>query len=154
MVFWRIVDKFRAEPSLPEGPAKLPDYFPVIPRGCETYSQKLFECMNEKAVPKQRDMEKAGFHKSYFSDVTVEPEDEDAAKLALESDDPRLPKPDDHPLDLCRSEIAYYSRCCSRELKKRKNWILTEPYRVQEEYRWDLVKDKPDIVHIYPPKKK
>jgi hypothetical protein len=39
-------------------------------------------------------------------------------------------------LEECRSSIAYYKRCCDRALKKRQNWILTEPYRVQEEYRY------------------
>ena len=59
-----------------------------------------------------------------------------AAKLAAESDDPSLPKAGENPLDQCRKEIAYYMQCCDRELKKKKNWILTEPYRVQEEYRY------------------
>ena len=81
-------------------------------------------------------MEKAGFHKSYFSDVLAKPVDEKFATLAAESDDPALPKPGENPLDQCRSEIAYYQRCCDRELKKKKNWMLTEPYRVQEEYRY------------------
>jgi len=98
-------------------------------------------------------MEKAGLHKSYFPDVQVKPEDENAARLVAErqrqeqsgdaggdADDPSssaLPKPGDNPLDECRTAIAYYKRCCDRELKKRKNWILTEPYRVQEEYRYN-----------------
>jgi hypothetical protein len=92
--------------------------------------------MANEATAKARDMEKAGLHKSYFSDVIVNPEDEKAAKLAAESDDPALPKVGDNPLDECRSQIAYYMQCCDRELKKKKNWILTEPYRVQEEYRY------------------
>lgn len=79
-------------------------------------------------------MEKAGFHKSYFRDVKVNI-DEKAAQVAQE--DPKLPKPGDNPLEVCRSQIAYYQRCCSRELKKRKNFILVEPYRVQKEYRYE-----------------
>ena len=81
-------------------------------------------------------MEKAGLHKSYFEDVVVKPADEKAAQLVAESNDPNLPKPGDNPLDECRKAIALYQRCCDRELKKKKNWILTEPYRVQEEYRY------------------
>lgn len=134
MVFYRVLDAVRGEPKLPDGPTKLPEYFPVEPKGCESYAQKLFACLADDATAKARDMEKAGFHKSYFPDVKVKAEDEEAAKLA--ATDPNLPKPGDNPLDECRSQIAYYQRCCDRELRKRKNWILTEPYRVQEEYRY------------------
>ena len=139
MVWNRIVDAFVGEPKLPDGPTRLPSYFPVEPKGCEAHSQKLFACLANEATEKARDMEKAGLHKSYFPDVTVKPGDEAAAKLVAESDgsDPSLPKPGDNPLDECRTFIAYYKRCCDRELKKRKNWILTEPYRVQEEYRYN-----------------
>lgn len=125
------------EPSLPPGETKLPQYFPVEPKGCEKHAQKLFSCLANEATAKQRDIEKAGLHKSYFPDVEVKPLDENAAKIVAEgSDDPNLPKPGDNPLDECRSPIAYYKQCCDRQLKKRKNWILTEPYRVQEEYRY------------------
>ena len=137
MVLGRIADMFRGEPQLPSGPTKLPSYFPVEPKGCEKVAQKLFTCVTDTATEKARDMEKAGFHKSYFADVEVKPADEKFAKLAAESDDPELPKPGENPLDQCRSQIAYYQRCCDRELKKKKNWMLTEPYRVQEEYRYD-----------------
>lgn len=126
----------QGEPKLPEGKTRLPSYFPVEPKGCEKVSQALFTCITETATQKARDMEKAGFHTSYFPDVTVQAKDPHAAAVAVTSDDPSLPKPDDHPLDLCRKEVAYYQRCCERELKKKKNWILTEPYRVQEEYRY------------------
>jgi hypothetical protein len=137
MVFCRVVDFFAGEPKLPEGPTRLPEYFPVEPKGCEKPSQALFACLANEATAKARDMEKAGLHKSYFSDVKVKPGDEKASQLvAAGSDDPALPKAGDHPLDECRSHIAFYQRCCDRELKKRKNWILTEPYRVQEEYRY------------------
>ena len=47
-----------------------------------------------------------------------------------------LPQAGDNPLDECRDFIAYYKRCCDRALKKKENWLLTEPYRVQEEYRY------------------
>ena len=126
----------RSVPKLPDGPIQLPDYFPVEPKGCERPSQKLFACLGTEAVAKARDMEKAGLHKSYFPDVQVKPESEEAAKIALESDDPTLPKAGDNPLDACKDHIAYYRKCCDKELKKRHNWILTEPYRVQEEYRY------------------
>ena len=136
------MDVFRGEPKLPEGePTRLPPYFPVEPKGCETYAQNLFQCLSNEATAKARDMEKAGFHKSYFPDVQVKPADEHAAKVAAEANDPELPKPGDNPLDECRSQIAYYQRCCERELKKRKNWILTEPYRVQKEYRYNNDED-------------
>lgn len=140
MVWSRISDWFVGEPKLPEGePTRLPQYFPVEPKGCESVAQNLFACLTNEATSKARDMEKAGLHKSYFPDVTARPGDEKAAKLIAEGGadlDPSLPKPGENPLDQCRSQIAYYQRCCDRELKKRKNWILTEPYRVQEEYRY------------------
>jgi hypothetical protein len=90
-------------------------------------------------------MEKAGLHQSYFPDVQVKPDSEQAARLVAErgEEDPSLPKAGDNPLDECRKEIAYYIQCCDRQLKKRKNWILTEPYRVQEEYRYSNKQDGP-----------
>jgi hypothetical protein len=127
----------RGEPTLPPGPTRLPSYFPVEPKGCEKHSQKLFQCISNEATTKVREMEKAGIHKSYFADVKVTPGDENAARLVAEGNDPSLPKPGDNPLDECRSLIAYYQQCCDRELKKKRNWILTEPYRVQEEYRYN-----------------
>lgn len=92
-------------------------------------------------------MEKMGYGKSYYEDVEKErvaslKQQEDgstaAAKISdsADIDKSKLPSPDDNPLDECRLAIAYYKRCCDRELKKKKNWILTEPYRVQEEYRY------------------
>ena len=126
----------RSEPKL-EGEARLPPYFPVQPKGCEKVSDNLFQCLANEATSKARDMEKAGLHKSYFPGVKPQPGDAAAAKLAAESDDPNLPKAGDNPLDECRTHIAYYMRCCDKELKKKKNWILTEPFRVQEEYRYD-----------------
>jgi hypothetical protein len=131
----------KSEPKLPEGPTRLPPYFPVKPKGCEKVAEKLFDCVTNEATNKARDMEKAGFHKSYYPGFEVKPESEKAAKLALESDSEDLPKPGDNPLDECRVQIAYYMQCCDRELKKKKNWILTEPYRVQKEYRYGLQKD-------------
>ena len=143
MVWGRIV----RTPTL-DGPSKLPDYFPVEPRGCEKHSQRLFECLAKDATAKARDMEKAGYGKSYYPDV----EAERLKKLQSDSEksnkgadvvaskevekSQHLPSPNDNPLDECRTLIAYYKRCCDRELKKKKNWILTEPYRVQEEYRY------------------
>jgi hypothetical protein len=137
MVLESIMDAFRGQPKLPDGvPAHLPQYFPLEPKGCESVAQKLFHCLANDATEKARDMERAGYHKSYFPDVQVKPADEKSAQVAAEGLDPTLPKPNDNPLDECRPQIAYYQRCCDRELKKRKNWILTEPYRVQEEYRY------------------
>lgn len=136
MVFGGWFGLFPSEPVL-EGEAKVPPYFPVQPRGCEKVSDDLFQCITNQATAKARDMEKVGLHKSYFDDVMVRPQDEAAAQLAAASpEDPAMPKAGDNPLDECRTQIAYYMRCCDRELKKKKNWILTEPFRVQEEYRY------------------
>ena len=95
-------------------------------------------------------MEKMGYGKSYYEDVEKErvarlqqqPKKDDDTTAATKIEDKadidksKLPSPNDNPLDECRLAIAYYKRCCDRELKKKKNWILTEPYRVQEEYRY------------------
>ena len=153
MVWGRIVDAVSRTPTL-DGPSKLPDYFPVEPAGCEKHSQRLFECLAKDATSKARDMEKAGYGKSYYPNVEAErlkKLDEKKNNKGAKSDDnvvvastkdideksqQQLPSPNDNPLDECRTLIAYYKRCCDRELKKKKNWILTEPYRVQEEYRY------------------
>ena len=139
MVWGWIVDAV-STPTLPEGePTRLPQYFPVEPRGCEKHAQRLFACIGGPAAEKAHDMEKAGLLKSQFPDVEFKATDENAAKLVASgeaSNDPNLPKAGENPLDECRTLIAYYKRCCDRELKKKKNWLLTEPYRVQEEYRY------------------
>lgn len=134
-----------SEPKLPDGPTSLPDYFPVEPKGCEKHAQALFLCLSNEATLKARDMEKAGLHKSYFPDVQVKAGSEQAALLVASgtSTDPSIPKPGDNPLDECRKPIAYYMKCCDKELKKRQNWILTEPYRVQEEYRYSNASEGP-----------
>lgn len=136
------------EPTLPDGPTRLPEYFPVEPKGCEKHAQKLFSCLAKEATDKARDMERVGYHKSYFSDVTVHPVDPQAAQaIANEPNNPEYPKPDDNPLDECKKFIAYYKQCCDRKLKQKKNWILTESVRVQEEYRYKgPSKDDPPIV--------
>jgi hypothetical protein len=139
-----IRDAIQGKPKL-EGSAVLPDYFPVQPQGCEKHADRLFKCLAEDATMKARDMETAGLHKSYFPDVEVKAVDEDAAKKVQEiartgENSGSLPKAGDNPLEECRGFIAYYKRCCDRELKKKKNWILTEPYRVQEEYRYNSSK--------------
>ena len=150
MVFNRIRDALSGTPTL-EGESKLPDYFPVEPSGCEKHAQRLFECLAKDATDKARDIEKAGYAKSYYPDVEAERlkklkvNDEDKEKKpavvdtknAIDDKAQQLPSPNDNPLDECRTLIAYYKRCCDRELKKKKNWILTEPYRVQEEYRYN-----------------
>mmetsp|Transcript_47467 Transcript_47467/g.143669 ORF Transcript_47467/g.143669 Transcript_47467/m.143669 type:complete len:159 (-) Transcript_47467:496-972(-) len=146
MVFGRIKDALVGPPKL-EGTALLPDYFPIEPKGCEKHAGNLFQCLATDATAKAREMEKAGVHKSYYPDVTPRPDDEKAAQKVKEAAAPgkeqvgealaeRLPTADDNPLDECRTFIAYYKRCCDRELKKKQNWLLTEPYRVQEEYRY------------------
>lgn len=144
MVWNRIRDAISGTPTL-EGPSKLPPYFPVEPSGCEKHAQKLFKCLTKDATEKARDMEKAGYAKSHYPDVEAErlkklnSREDVAAKMKADGKDvdlSKLPSPGDNPLDECRTLIAYYKRCCDRELKKKKNWILTEPYRVQEEYRY------------------
>lgn len=140
MVFGRIRNAIIGPPTL-SGPTILPDYFPVTPAGCDKHADKLFTCLSTTATEKARDMEKAGYSKSYYPDVRAEQEKErsDAPGDAIKNKDVDLsamPSPDDNPLDECRTFIAYYKRCCDRELKKKKNWLLTEPYRVQEEYRY------------------
>lgn len=140
MVLGRIRDAMQGKPKL-DGPSVLPDYFPVQPKGCEKHADKLFTCLATDATAKARDMEAAGLHKSYYPDVEVKAVDEDAAKKVEEmaksgEKNDSLPQAGDNPLDQCRDFIAYYKRCCDRELKKKHNWILTEPYRVQEEYRY------------------
>ncbi len=137
----RIRDAIQGKPKL-DGSAVLPEYFPVQPKGCENHAERLFKCLAEDATMKARDMETAGLHKSYYPDVEVKPLDENAAKKVEEMartgrSDASLPKAGDNPLEECRDFIAYYKRCCDRELKKKTNWILTEPYRVQEEYRYN-----------------
>ena len=143
-----IRDALSGTPKL-EGESRLPNYFPVEPKGCEKHSARLFECLAGPATEKAREMEKAGLHKSWYPDVTPTPGDEKAARLVREQEEKggaaatsgsgeqqRLPTKNDNPLDECLTFIAYYKRCCDRELKKKHNWILTEPYRVQEEYRY------------------
>ena len=124
------------EPTLPDGPTRLPDYFPVEPRGCEKHAQKLFNCLANEATQKARDMERAGLHKSHFPDVEVFPVDAKAAEAVAEGASPDLPKAGDNPLDECRTFLAYYQRCCEKQLKKKKNALLIEHVRVQEEYRY------------------
>ena len=63
MVWNRIRDALAGPPTL-DGPSVLPPYFPVEPRGCEHHAQKLFD-----ATEKVRDMEKAGYGKSYYPNV-------------------------------------------------------------------------------------
>lgn len=126
-----------SEPTLPDGPTRLPNYFPVEPKGCEKHAQKLFSCLANEATAKARDMERAGLHKPYFADVDVKPLDPKAAQAVAEDpNNPELPKAGDNPLDECRKFVAYYKHCCDIQLKKKKNWILKDHVRVQEEYRY------------------
>lgn len=125
-----IRDLIQGEPTLPPGPTRLPEYFPLEPRGCERHAQKLFSCLANEATEKARDLEKVGLYESVFQDVKVPKPD----KIP---EGEGLPKPGENPLDECKTFIAYYRRCCERELRKSKNVMLTEIYRVQEEYRYD-----------------
>ena len=146
------------EPTLPENePTKLPDYFPVEPKGCEKHAQNLFTCLANEATSYARDMERIGVHKSYFDDVIVQPTDLKAVQAIQKKsssassatatattannnsnneEDKVLPKVGDNPLDECRKFVAYYKYCCDRKLKRKENLILTEHVRVQDEYRY------------------
>mmetsp|Transcript_27993 Transcript_27993/g.65814 ORF Transcript_27993/g.65814 Transcript_27993/m.65814 type:complete len:151 (-) Transcript_27993:100-552(-) len=121
----------------PDGPTRLPNFFPIEPKGCERHTQKLFNCVNNEATEKIRDMERVGFHKSYFIDVEVSPVDPMAAEaVAQNPENPDFPKIGDNPLDQCKLFIANYRRCCERNLKQERNRLLRETVRVQEEYRY------------------
>eukprot|EP00523_Entomoneis_sp_CCMP467_P010982 CAMPEP_0168740802 /NCGR_PEP_ID=MMETSP0724-20121128/12175_1 /TAXON_ID=265536 /ORGANISM="Amphiprora sp., Strain CCMP467" /LENGTH=164 /DNA_ID=CAMNT_0008788265 /DNA_START=29 /DNA_END=523 /DNA_ORIENTATION=- len=147
----------------PEGqPVRLPPYFPVQPKGCEQPSQQLFECVATKATTKQRELENAGFHKSYYDGSVQPPRDEKYAKYVREQQQQQqqvagaaapdkndqkeevatLPRPDENPLEQCTLDILAYQHCCNRALKKKQNWILTEPFRVQKEYRYSTTQEK------------
>jgi hypothetical protein len=134
-----------SEPTLPDGPTRLPDYFPVEPKGCEKHAQLLFACLANEATEKARDMERLGLHQSYFSDVQVKPVDPKAVEaVAATNEDSSVdaaaallfPKAGDNPLDECRKLVAYYQHCCDKKLKRKENLILTEHVRVQDEYRY------------------
>ena len=122
MVLDRIRDMIQGEPTLPPGPIHLPDYFPVEPIGCEKKTQALFQCLIEKATPKHRELEGKNEHDLHYQIIS--------------SDKNEQKTPEKDPLEPCRSVIAHYKRCCDRELKRKRNWRLTELYRVQEEYRY------------------
>ena len=138
----------------PQGePVKLPPYFPVQPKGCEKPSQALFDCVNQAATEKHRDMEKAGLHKSAYGDVETKALDEkyasyvqEQAAKPMEEADPTVPRPGANALEACTMDILKYQHCCNRALKKRANWILTEPFRVQEEYRYDAAKSEAAVL--------
>jgi hypothetical protein len=127
------------EPTLPyDGqPTRLPQYFPVEPKGCEKQAQKLFQCLSNEATAKARDMERVGYYQPYFDNVSAVPTDPQAAEaVARDPKNPEFPQPNDNPLDECKTFIAQYQYCCDRKLKQKRNWILTEQVRVQEEYRY------------------
>ena len=121
----------------PAGPTRLPQYFPVEPKGCQKHAQKLFNCLSNEATDKIRDMERVGFHKSQFADVEASPVDPKAAEaVAQDPENPDFPKVGDNPLDECKLFIAKYRKCCDRNLKQERNRLLRETVRVQEEYRY------------------
>jgi hypothetical protein len=121
----------------PDGPTRLPHFYPIEPKGCEKHAQKLFNCVNNDATVKLRDMERVGFHKSYFPDVEVSPVDPKAAEaVAQNPENPEFPKIGDNPLDACKLLIANYRKCCERNLKQERNRMLRETVRVHDEYRY------------------
>lgn len=117
MVFERVRDYFAGPPELPPGPIKLPKHFPLVPIGCEEKADKLFSCIGSNATDKMRELEKTGKDSKYH---------ENSNNLSREDD----------PLEPCRELLAYYNRCCERNLRKRNNERLLEIYRVHEEYRY------------------
>jgi len=92
----------------------LPSYFPVVPKGCEAVSETMFRCLEEDASNKLREIEQETSNSTKHNDATV----------------------DCDPLRVCSLFISQYQKCCDRQLQKKSNWILTESYRVQEEYRY------------------
>uniref|UniRef100_A0A7S2PI50 Uncharacterized protein n=1 Tax=Leptocylindrus danicus TaxID=163516 RepID=A0A7S2PI50_9STRA len=117
MVFERVRDYFAGAPELPPGPVQLPKYFPLVPIGCEEKADKLFNCIGSTATDKMRELEKSGKDSKYH---------QNSNNLSQEDD----------PLEPCREFLAYYNRCCERNLRKRNNERLLEIYRVHEEYRY------------------
>lgn len=132
MVLGRLRDIIQGEPTLPPGPIHLPNYFPVEPAGCEKKAKALFECINSEATQKHRELEKNGEHLPHYQIRNNTTTEEDHS-------------PEKDPLEPCRSLVAHYKRCCDRALKKKKNWKLTEPFRVQEEYRYKAKEENPDV---------
>jgi len=126
-----------ASDDVDDGPTRLPQFFPLEPKGCEKHAQKLFHCLSNEATDKIRDMERVGVYKSYFNDVDAHPTDHKAAE-AVEQDpnNEEYPKVSDNPLDECKTFIAKYRKCCDRNLKQKRNELLRETVRVQEEYRY------------------
>ena len=53
MVLGRIQDAILGKPTL-EGPSRVPNYFPVQPRGCEKHAGNLFECIAKEATEKAK----------------------------------------------------------------------------------------------------
>jgi len=127
----------QGEPTLPPGPIHLPDYFPVEPIGCEKKTQALFQCLIEKATPKHRELEGKNDHDLHYQLSST-------STSSSSSSEKQEKTPERDPLEPCRSVIAHYKRCCDRELKRKRNWKLTELYRVQEEYRYQPKNDSTD----------
>lgn len=129
----------------PDGPTRLPDFFPLEPKGCEKVTQKLLDCVKNEATEKQRDMERVGFHKAYFPGVEAIPVDPKAAEaVAQDPENAEFPKIGENPLDQCKIFIANYRKCCTRNLKQARNRMLNEKVRVIEEYRYNGSKGDPE----------
>mmetsp|Transcript_41425 Transcript_41425/g.48300 ORF Transcript_41425/g.48300 Transcript_41425/m.48300 type:complete len:143 (+) Transcript_41425:79-507(+) len=125
---------------LPPGPTKLPPYFPVVPKGCEAKSDELFNCISGAGTSKLRMMEKEGTSTSYYDKKPEIVVNETSVGVKGEAGQQNVDTHD--ALEPCREFLVKYQTCCKRELKKKKNWILTEPYRVQEEYRYNREEEK------------
>eukprot|EP00591_Stephanopyxis_turris_P007866 CAMPEP_0195524514 /NCGR_PEP_ID=MMETSP0794_2-20130614/24404_1 /TAXON_ID=515487 /ORGANISM="Stephanopyxis turris, Strain CCMP 815" /LENGTH=121 /DNA_ID=CAMNT_0040654757 /DNA_START=131 /DNA_END=493 /DNA_ORIENTATION=+ len=101
-----------------DGDATLPPYFPVRPKGCETQSDALFQCITNTATDRLR---------------AIEDEKEQQVSGSKEEEAPPLSTKGDtaseasvavvvNPLDSCREMIYTYKRCCDKNLKKKQNW--------------------------------
>jgi len=92
----------------------LPSYFPVVPKGCEVKADLLFKCIAGDATDKLRSWE--------------EEEEQITSHEEIAGRDPVS--------ECCRTYVQQYKSCCDKQLKKRSNWMLTESFRVQDEYRY------------------
>jgi hypothetical protein len=90
---------------------QLPSYFPVVPKGCEVKADLLFKCIAGDATDNLRlwEEEQITSHEEIARDPVSE---------------------------CCQTYVQQYKSCCDKQLKKRSNWMLTESFRVQDEYRY------------------
>jgi hypothetical protein len=114
----------------------LPNYFPVVPKGCESQSEALFKCIEGDASQKLRQLEQTQQSSSTVANAKPSSNSSSQEQGATEEATATSTGDDNNPLGLCRDLIAQYQKCCDKQLKKKTNWMLTETYRVQEEYRY------------------